>query len=91
MRPSTNHGERLASLESCVDERFDSISRQIDSKHDLLMERLKPIDDFRKDLRTLEDAVEDHARKISWTRGAVAVCGFIWTTALTLIGFRHHG
>lgn len=73
---------------------LDDLASQMNKNHLEVSQRLTAIETTMKNNHDaygdIPDRVSSLERKVSWLKGAGAVCGVIWTSILTFIEFHHH-
>lgn len=77
----------IAVLKSEVASSHDALRQQLDAGYNLILEKLKPLDELRKAQEKTAAEVAAHSRTISWMRGVGATVSAVFTLFLGILTY----
>lgn len=81
--------KKLVLLESKVDSGHEALRQQLGAGYELILEKLKPLDELKKSLEETKKTVERQGRAIAWVYGAGAAISTAFGGTLAFMRSNH--
>lgn len=82
--------KKLAVLEEKVDSGHKALRQQLGAGYELILEKLKPLDDLKKEFATMQATVASQGTTISWIRGIGTGVSVLLGTGAAYLGLVRH-
>lgn len=79
----------IAVLKSEVASGHDALRQQLDAGYNLILEKLKPLDELKKELTDTKKTVERQGRAIAWVYGAGATISVVFGGLMAMFKSSH--